>query len=163
MDQRALRSTDYVADEQRSVERDIIESLPHWRESGTDFRSREITYLVDTLQTVPPHDSWLTQLADCLALPDQPASQRLPRTHEVKKRPTKATFAAGARRGKLSPGRFDSTGAGPLAASRMEELPRKDPAHSPGTRGATLRPHSSFCIQQEARHGLPRKKQPTGR
>ena len=43
VDQRALRSTDYVADEQRSVERDIIESLPHWRESG----SREITCLVD--------------------------------------------------------------------------------------------------------------------
>ena len=58
-----------VADEQRSVERDIIESLPHWRESGTDFgyRVRKIKYLVDTLHTVPSHDSWLIQLADCLA------------------------------------------------------------------------------------------------
>ena len=56
-----------VADEQRSVERDIIESLPHWRESGTDFGFRKIRYLVDTLHTVPSHDSWLIQLADCLA------------------------------------------------------------------------------------------------
>lgn len=58
-----------VADEQRSVERDIIESLPHWREFGTDFgyRVRKIKYLVDTLHTVPSHDSWLIQLADCLA------------------------------------------------------------------------------------------------
>ena len=58
-----------VADEQRGVERDIIESLPHWRESGTDFgyKVREIKYLVDTLHTVPSHDSWLIQLADCVA------------------------------------------------------------------------------------------------
>ena len=56
-----------VADEQRSVERDIIESLPHWRESGTDFGFRKIRYLLDTLHTVPSHDSWLIQLVDCLA------------------------------------------------------------------------------------------------
>ena len=54
-----------VADEQRGLDRDIIESLPHWRESGTDFGVREIRHLVDTLHTVPSHDSWLIQLADC--------------------------------------------------------------------------------------------------
>ena len=58
-----------VADEQRGIERDIIESLPQWRESGTDFgyNVREIRFLIDTLHTVPSHDSWLIQLADCLA------------------------------------------------------------------------------------------------
>lgn len=58
-----------VADEQKGIERDIIHRFPRWREHGTDhgYKPREIEYLVDTVHTVPSHDSWMIQLADCVA------------------------------------------------------------------------------------------------
>lgn len=58
-----------VADEQRSANRAIIERFPAWRDRGTDhgYATREIQYLIDTIHTVPSHDSWMIQLADCVA------------------------------------------------------------------------------------------------
>lgn len=57
-----------VTDEQKEVDRDLVKKFASWRETGTDFgyRSRDITYLIDTVHTVPSHDSWLIQLADCV-------------------------------------------------------------------------------------------------
>lgn len=57
-----------VADEQKEVDRQIIERFAFWRSSGTDYGSkRAIRYLIDTVHYVPSQDSWLIQLADCLA------------------------------------------------------------------------------------------------
>lgn len=57
-----------VADEQKEVDRDIVQRFAFWREAGTDFGSyRELRYLIDTVHYVPSHDSWLIQLADCVA------------------------------------------------------------------------------------------------
>ena len=58
-----------VADEQKEVDRVIIRSFAFWRSHGTGlgFRARDLHYLLDTVHYVPSHDSWLIQLADCLA------------------------------------------------------------------------------------------------
>jgi hypothetical protein len=57
-----------VADEQKEVDRDIIRQFAFWRDFGTDgYRRREIRYLIDTVHYVPSQDSWLIQLADCVA------------------------------------------------------------------------------------------------
>ncbi|HEX8245017.1 MAG TPA: DUF3800 domain-containing protein [Longimicrobium sp.] len=58
-----------VADEQKEVHRQMIESFAAWRAKGTQYSSRgkAIRHLVDTVHYVPSHDSWLIQLADCVA------------------------------------------------------------------------------------------------
>lgn len=58
-----------VADEQREVDREIVESFASWRRFGTEhgYRERDIDFLIDTVHYVPSHDSWLIQLADCVA------------------------------------------------------------------------------------------------
>jgi hypothetical protein len=58
-----------VADEQKEVDREIIQSFAFWRDHGTGlgYRARDIYYLLDTVHYVPSQDSWLIQLADCLA------------------------------------------------------------------------------------------------
>lgn len=58
-----------IADEQREVDREIVESFAWWRHFGTDhgYRVREIEHLIDTVHYVPSQDSWMIQLADCVA------------------------------------------------------------------------------------------------
>jgi hypothetical protein len=58
-----------VADEQREVGRKLVGRFSWWRQFGTDhgYKTREIRYLVDTVHYVPSQDSWLIQLADCVA------------------------------------------------------------------------------------------------
>lgn len=58
-----------VADEQKEIDREIVQQFAFWREGGTDFgyRSRELKFLIDTIHYVPSHDSWLIQLVDCVA------------------------------------------------------------------------------------------------
>jgi hypothetical protein len=57
-----------VADEQKEHERDIVKSFANWRSSGTvGYRWRSIEFLIDTVHYVPSHDSWMIQLADCVA------------------------------------------------------------------------------------------------
>lgn len=57
-----------VADEQKEMDREIIEQFAYWRDQATTGdRAREIRYLIDTVHYVPSHDSWLIQLADCVA------------------------------------------------------------------------------------------------
>lgn len=58
-----------VADEDRVLDRTIVEKFSWWRRAGTDhgYRAREIRYLVDTVHYVPSCDSWMIQLADCAA------------------------------------------------------------------------------------------------
>jgi hypothetical protein len=58
-----------VADEQKEVHREMIESFAIWRAKGTQYGTRgtAIRYLIDTVHYVPSHDSWLIQLADCVA------------------------------------------------------------------------------------------------
>jgi hypothetical protein len=58
-----------IADEQTEVDRDIVENFAYWRDNGTQggYRERDISYLIDTVHYVPSHDSWLIQLADCVA------------------------------------------------------------------------------------------------
>jgi hypothetical protein len=58
-----------VADEQKEVHREMIASFARWREEGTQYSARRkpIRNLVDTVHYVPSHDSWLIQLADCVA------------------------------------------------------------------------------------------------
>ena len=57
-----------VADEQKEVARKTVENFAHWRYAATEgYRSRTIKYLIDTVHYVPSHDSWLIQLADCVA------------------------------------------------------------------------------------------------
>lgn len=58
-----------VADEQKEVDRQIIASFAYWRDRRTEYswQGRSIQYLIDTVHYVPSHDSWLIQMADCLA------------------------------------------------------------------------------------------------
>jgi len=58
-----------IADEQKEVDRDIVENFAYWRDRGTQggYRTRQISFLIDTVHYVPSHDSWLIQLADCVA------------------------------------------------------------------------------------------------
>lgn len=57
-----------VADEQKEVDRQIVARFAYWKDTGTDFSGgRELRWLVDTVHYVPSHDSWLIQLADCIA------------------------------------------------------------------------------------------------
>lgn len=58
-----------VADEQREMNREIVESFAFWRDHGTDhgYRNRDILYFIDCVHYVPSHDNWLIQLADCVA------------------------------------------------------------------------------------------------
>lgn len=58
-----------VADEQKEIDREIVQRFAFWRDSGTEFgyRARELRYLLDTVHYVPSHDSWLIQLVDCVA------------------------------------------------------------------------------------------------
>jgi hypothetical protein len=58
-----------VADEQREVDRVTVRSFAGWRVLGdpTDEPHRTIRYLVDTVHYIPSVDSWLLQLADCVA------------------------------------------------------------------------------------------------
>ena len=57
-----------VADEQQEVARKTVENFAYWRYAATEgYRSRTIKYLIDTVHYVPSHDSWLIQLADCVA------------------------------------------------------------------------------------------------
>jgi Protein of unknown function (DUF3800) len=58
-----------IADEQKEVDRQIIERFAFWRQRGTEYstRRRDIRFLVDTVHYVPSQDSWLIQMADCLA------------------------------------------------------------------------------------------------
>jgi hypothetical protein len=58
-----------VADEQKEMDREIVQRFADWRDVGTRFghRSRELRYLLDTIHYVPSHDSWLIQLVDCVA------------------------------------------------------------------------------------------------
>jgi uncharacterized protein DUF3800 len=58
-----------VADEQKEVDREMIASFAAWRAQGTQYspRRKALRQLVDTVHYVPSHDSWLIQLADCVA------------------------------------------------------------------------------------------------
>lgn len=58
-----------VADEQKEIERDVVRGFASWRMYGTDYgyRARHIRFLIDTVHYVPSQDSWLIQLADCVA------------------------------------------------------------------------------------------------
>ncbi len=58
-----------VADEQKEMDREIVQRFADWRDSGTRFghHARELRYLLDTIHYVPSHDSWLIQLVDCVA------------------------------------------------------------------------------------------------
>lgn len=58
-----------AVDEQREMGREIVESFVFWRNWGTDhgYRNRDILYFIDCVHYVPSHDSWLIQLADCVA------------------------------------------------------------------------------------------------
>lgn len=57
-----------IADEQKEVHRDIVENFAYWRDRGTrGYRAHNIRFLIDTVHYVPSHDSWLIQLADCIA------------------------------------------------------------------------------------------------
>ena len=58
-----------VADEQKEVDRDMAARFADWRNFGTDFgyRPRKLRFLLDTIHFVPSHNSWLIQLADCVA------------------------------------------------------------------------------------------------
>jgi hypothetical protein len=58
-----------VADEQKEMDREIVQRFADWRDFGTKFghRARELRYLLDTIHYVPSHDSWLIQLVDCVA------------------------------------------------------------------------------------------------
>jgi len=58
-----------VADEQNEVRRDVVSGFAAWRQYGTEhgYRARHIRYLIDTVHYVPSQDSWLIQLADCVA------------------------------------------------------------------------------------------------
>jgi hypothetical protein len=58
-----------IADEQKEVGREVVSSFARWRDGGTamGYRRRRIRYLVDTVHHVPSTDSWLLQLADCVA------------------------------------------------------------------------------------------------
>lgn len=58
-----------IADEQKEVDRDVVKGFAMWRMYGTDhgYRARNIKFLIDTVHYVPSQDSWLIQLADCVA------------------------------------------------------------------------------------------------
>lgn len=58
-----------VADEQKEVDRQMVEKFASWRYRSTEFglSRRSIRFLIDTLHYVPSQDSWLIQMADCLA------------------------------------------------------------------------------------------------
>lgn len=58
-----------VADEQKEMDREIVQRFADWRDAGTRFgeRTRELRYLLDTIHYVPSQDSWLIQLVDCVA------------------------------------------------------------------------------------------------
>jgi hypothetical protein len=58
-----------VADEQKEMDREIVGNFARWRTLGTamGYRARTIRFLVDTVHYVPSTDSWLIQLADCVA------------------------------------------------------------------------------------------------
>jgi hypothetical protein len=58
-----------MADEQKEMNREIVQRFAHWRHTGTERsgRARELKYLLDTIHYVPSHDSWLIQLVDCVA------------------------------------------------------------------------------------------------
>ena len=58
-----------VADEQREMDRVIVANFARWRRWGTDhgYLQRDIVHLIDTVHFVRSEDSWLIQLADCLA------------------------------------------------------------------------------------------------
>lgn len=58
-----------VVDTQDEVREDLVGRFANWRQSGTDhgYLARDIKYFIDTVHSVPSHDSWLIQLVDCLA------------------------------------------------------------------------------------------------
>jgi len=58
-----------VADEQKEVDRHIVKKFASWRHGSTEYGvgRRSIRFLIDTVHYVPSHDSWLIQMADCLA------------------------------------------------------------------------------------------------
>lgn len=58
-----------VADEQKEIDREIKRSFSVWREFGTEYGQGlpKVRHLIDTVHYVPSQDSWLIQLADCLA------------------------------------------------------------------------------------------------
>lgn len=58
-----------VCDQQDEVSRDLVGRFAHWRQSGTShgYKTRDVKYLIDTVHSVPSHDSWLLQLVDCAA------------------------------------------------------------------------------------------------
>ena len=58
-----------VSDEQDEVSRDLVSGFARWRQFGTDhgYLARDVRYLIDTIHYVKSQDSWLIQLADCVA------------------------------------------------------------------------------------------------
>lgn len=58
-----------VADEHKEVDRDLVRTFAAWRAPKVDSsdRRREIRCLIDTVHTVPSHNSWMIQVADCVA------------------------------------------------------------------------------------------------
>jgi hypothetical protein len=58
-----------VADEQKEVDRQTVHSFARWRDLGIGGDGRDPTarFLVDTVHYIPSMDSWLLQLADCVA------------------------------------------------------------------------------------------------
>lgn len=56
-----------VSDEEKSVEQQVIEDLPRYKELGTSFGHRplDLTRIVDNVHWVKSHNSRLLQLADC--------------------------------------------------------------------------------------------------
>jgi len=58
-----------IADEQHEMARALVQSFARWRFTSTDngYKPRVIKYLIDTVHYVPSHDSWMIQLADCIA------------------------------------------------------------------------------------------------
>lgn len=58
-----------VSDEEKSVEQQVIEDLPRYKELGTAFgyQSLDLTRVVDNVHWVRSHDSRLLQLADACA------------------------------------------------------------------------------------------------
>lgn len=58
-----------ISDEEKSVEQQVIEDLPRYKELGTSFgySPSDLTRIVDNVHWVRSHDSRLLQLADCCA------------------------------------------------------------------------------------------------
>lgn len=56
-----------VSDEEKSIEQQVIEDLPRYKELGTSFGHKpiDLTRIVDNVHWVRSHNSRLLQLADC--------------------------------------------------------------------------------------------------